>query len=99
MQIIVITVFQLLHFALPAFSLSPVFLTGWDVVVLDEAVIVVLHSPPNASHHSHLARHVWVRGVLRAVLADPVGLLEQGVPVAGQKAVEEPKLHGQNDKE
>lgn len=81
-------------------SFRSVLLTGLDVVVLDEAVVVFLWHSPGRSHYSHAAHHAaGERRPVLAVLADPVGLLQQRVSVAGQEAVEEAKLDRHDDDE
>lgn len=75
----------------------PVFLAGLDVVILDEAVVVVVQ---HCLIHSHSASDAAGEGrLLGAILADPVRLPQQGVSVAGQETVEETELHGHHDEQ
>lgn len=91
LKIIVAVFFLLSLLLLPDFSLGPVLLAGLDVVVLDEAVVIVVQAFVGLPHHGQVTRHVGVGQPLLTVLADPVGLLQQRVSVAGQEAVEETK--------
>lgn len=72
-------------------SVCPAFPAGLDVVILDEAIVIVflLSSmlPQSAGDAAGEGR------ILPAILADPVRLPQQGVSVAGQETVKETELH------
>lgn len=72
----------------------PAFLAGLDVVILDEAVVVVVQI------HSYSASDAAGEGrLLGAILAGPVRLPQQRVSVAGQETVEETELHRHHDEQ
>lgn len=101
MKIIVAVFYPFLFpLLLLSFSLCPVFLTGLDVVILDEAIIVFIYPTWTPSRYSHSTHDTVREGrFLPAILADPVGLLEQGMSVAGQETMEEAELDSHHDEE
>lgn len=81
-------------------SLCPLWLTRLDIVIFNEAVVIINQPTGSRSNHFHPARHAVGKGqVILAVLADPVSLLEQGVSVAGQEAMEDAKLYHHHNEE
>lgn len=95
--VLCVLLFALLHLS---FSFCPLPFTRLDIVILDEAVVVVIQPAGRPSNHLHSSGHAVREGhVILAILADPVCLLEQGVPVAGQEAMEEAKLDHHHDED
>lgn len=87
---LIVAVFQLI--LIPRVdSRRPVFLAGLDVVILDEAVVVVFQLSSILSHPAGDAAGEGL--LLPAVLAHPVRLPQQGVSVAGQETVKDTELH------
>lgn len=80
-----------------SFSLCPLWLTRLDVVIFNEAIVIL--NQPTGSCSNHFRHTVGKGHLILAILADPVSLLEQGVSVAHQEAMEEAKLYHHHNEE
>lgn len=93
---IIVAVFQLILIRL-YYSACPVFLAGLDVVILDEAIVIVFQLSLILSHSA--GDTAGERRVLPAELAHAVRLSQQGVSVTGQETVKETELQNHHDEQ